>query len=133
MWGLCLWFAFSCCLVILSTFSYTCWPFRFFSKKTSIKFICSFLIFFFFLLLYNSMTYFVFWILYLQVTWSYKESWKVKEILRKNWKDNRQEGRSPKGGNRLQVSDIFTSLKWQEETLEIFFFLLYTNLKGGLS
>ena len=29
----------------------------------------------------------------------------------------RQEGQgSPNGGNRLKVSDIFTSLKWQEET-----------------
>ena len=30
---------------------------------------------------------------------------------------NRQEGRgSPSGENRLQVSDIFIALKWQEET-----------------
>ena len=33
------------------------------------------------------------------------------------WKGNRQEGqRSPNRGNRLQVSDIFLFLKWQEET-----------------
>ena len=33
------------------------------------------------------------------------------------WEVNRQEGqRSPNGGNSLQVSDIFTSLKRQEET-----------------
>ena len=32
------------------------------------------------------------------------------------WEDNMQEGqRSPKGGNRLQVSDIFISFKRQEE------------------
>ena len=37
-------------------------------------------------------------------------------------------GRSPGGGNRLQVSDIFISLKWQEET-NYFFSLLYT-LRG---
>ena len=33
------------------------------------------------------------------------------------WEVNRQEGqRSPNGGNSLQVSDIFLSLKRQEET-----------------
>ena len=34
-----------------------------------------------------------------------------------NWEGNRQEGQgSPNGGNSLQVSDIFISLKRQEET-----------------
>ena len=47
---------------------------------------------------------------------------------------NRQEGQgSPNGGNSLQVSDIFISLKQQEETNSRYFFLLYTNLKGGFS
>ena len=33
------------------------------------------------------------------------------------WEGNRQEGQgSPNGGNSLQVSDIFISLKRQEET-----------------
>ena len=33
------------------------------------------------------------------------------------WEGNRQEGQgSPNGGNKLQVSDIFISLKRQEET-----------------
>ena len=33
------------------------------------------------------------------------------------WEDNKQEGQgSPNGGNRLQVSDIFSLSKWQEET-----------------
>ena len=33
------------------------------------------------------------------------------------WEGSRQEGRgSPSGGNSLQVSDIFLSLTWQEET-----------------
>ena len=34
-----------------------------------------------------------------------------------DWEGNRQEGQgSPNGGNSLQVSDIFISLKQQEET-----------------
>ena len=50
------------------------------------------------------------------------------------WEGNRQEGQgSPNGGNRLQVPDIFISLKQQEETNWRYFFLLYTNLKGGFS
>ena len=52
------------------------------------------------------------------------------------WEGNRQEGQgSPNRGNRLQVSDIFISLKWQQETngRYFFFFLLYTNVKGGFS
>ena len=37
--------------------------------------------------------------------------------LPRQWEGNRQEGKgSPKGGNSLQVSGIFLSLKWQEET-----------------
>ena len=37
--------------------------------------------------------------------------------LRSYWEGNRQEGQgSPNGANRLQVSDIFISLKRQEET-----------------
>ena len=35
----------------------------------------------------------------------------------RKWEGNRQEGQgSPNGGNSLQVSDIFISLKRQEET-----------------
>ena len=50
------------------------------------------------------------------------------------WGGNRQEGQgSPNGGNSLQVSDIFISLKRQEEQTSNIFFLLYTNLKGGFS
>ena len=50
------------------------------------------------------------------------------------WEGNRQEGQgSPNGGNRLQVPDIFISLKQQEETNQWYFFLFYTNLKGGFS
>ena len=42
------------------------------------------------------------------------------------WQGNRQEGQgSPNGGNSLQVSDIFISLKRQEETNVIFFPSLY--------
>ena len=42
------------------------------------------------------------------------------------WEGNRQEDQgSPNGGNSLQVSDIFISLKWQEETNMIFFSSLY--------
>ena len=38
-------------------------------------------------------------------------------IVPSYWEDNRQEGQgSPNGGNRLQVLDIFISLKRQEET-----------------
>ena len=45
-----------------------------------------------------------------------------------NWEGNRQEGQGfPNGSNRLQVSDIFISLKQQEETNQWFFFsFLYT-------
>ena len=44
------------------------------------------------------------------------------EILFLYWEGNRQEGQGfPNGGNSLQVSDIFISLKWQEETNAIFF------------
>ena len=47
--------------------------------------------------------------------------------------NEKQEGQgAPNGGNRLQVSDIFISLKRQEETSNIFF-LLYAHLKGGVS
>ena len=39
------------------------------------------------------------------------------------WKGNRQKGQgSPNGRNSLQVSDIFLSLKWQEETNYRYFF-----------
>ena len=45
---------------------------------------------------------------------------------RGEWEHNRQEGQgSPNGVNSLQVSDIFISLKWQEETNMIFFSSLY--------
>ena len=51
-----------------------------------------------------------------------------------DWEGNRHEGQgSPNGGNRLQVSDIFISLKRQEETNYRYFFLIYTNLKGSFS
>ena len=42
----------------------------------------------------------------------------AKEDMVHIWEGNRQEGQGfPKGGNRLQVSDIFyLSLKRQEET-----------------
>ena len=40
---------------------------------------------------------------------------------------------SPNGGKRLQVPHSFLSLKHQEETNQKYFFLLYTNLKGGFS
>ena len=47
--------------------------------------------------------------------------------------NEKQEGQgAPNGGNRLQVSDIFISLKRQEETSDIFF-LLHTNIKRGFS
>ena len=43
-------------------------------------------------------------------------NWDQKQSAR-NWEGNRQEGQgSPNGGNSLQVSDIFISLKRQEET-----------------
>ena len=55
-------------------------------------------------------------------------------VLGNRWEGNRQEGQgSPNGGNRLQVPDILISLKQQEETNWRYFFLLYTNLKGGFS
>ena len=43
-------------------------------------------------------------------TWVQSQKWQ-------NWEGDRQEGqRSPNGGNKLQVSNIFISLKRQEET-----------------
>ena len=41
------------------------------------------------------------------------------KLLLSNWEGNRQESQgSPNGGKRLQVPDIFISLKGQEETNE---------------
>ena len=43
-----------------------------------------------------------------------------------NWEDNRQEGQgSPKGGNRLQVSDIFSLLSGRRKQVLDFFPSLY--------
>ena len=40
----------------------------------------------------------------------------IKTKMKFIWEGNRQEGQwSPNGGNSLQVSDIFISLKWQED------------------
>ena len=61
---------------------------------------------------------------------------KNRKLIWKDVRGNRQEGQeSPNGGNRLQVSDIFSlSLKQQEETTSVIFFpFLYTNLKRGFS
>ena len=57
-----------------------------------------------------------------------------QKIIPGSWEGNRQEGQgSPNGGKRLQVPDIFISLKRQEEKTSDMSFLLYTNLKGGFS
>ena len=66
----------------------------------------------------------------LEILWARTLEW----VVISSWKGNRQEGQgSPNGGKRLQVPDIFISLKRLEETIQDLFFLLYTNLKGGFS
>ena len=45
------------------------------------------------------------------------------DIIKRSWEGNRQEGQgSPGGERRLQVPDIFISLKRQEETNQRYFF-----------
>lgn len=58
--------------------------FFFFSRKTSIQFLCSLLIVFFFFFCYrNEGLIFVFWILIPSFIWNYKESWIVRRNLEK--------------------------------------------------
>jgi len=46
-----------------------------------------------------------------------QKKWLISLEKKDRWKGNRQEGQgSPNWGNSLQVSDIFISLKRQEET-----------------
>ena len=57
--------------------------------------------------------------------WNTAQLLKTMEFGHWNWKGNRQEGQGGlQTGNRLQVPDIFISLKQQEETNQryIFFF-----------
>ena len=50
------------------------------------------------------------------------DAFKLWYLRRHHWEGNRQEGQgSPNGGKRLQVPDIFISLKWQEEKPSICF------------
>ena len=66
-----------------------------------------------------------------QLSHPYMTTGKTIALTKWTWEGNRQEGQgSPNGGKRLQVPDIFLSLKWQEETTSDMSFLLYTNLKG---
>ena len=52
-----------------------------------------------------------------QLSHPYMTTGKTIAFMRLTWEGNRQEGQgSPNGGNSLQVSDIFISLKRQEET-----------------
>ena len=52
-----------------------------------------------------------------QLSHPYMTKGKTIAFMRLTWEGNRQEGQgSPNGGNSLQVSDIFISLKRQEET-----------------
>ena len=52
-----------------------------------------------------------------QLSHPYMTTGKTIAFTRRTWEGNRQEGQgSPNGGNSLQVSDIFISLKRQEET-----------------
>ena len=45
------------------------------------------------------------------------EFWELAKKMVLEWEGNRQEGQgSPNGGKRLQVPDIFLSLKQQEKT-----------------
>ena len=49
--------------------------------------------------------------------WSPPKPMSIELVMPSNWEGNRQEGQeSPNGGNSLQVSEIFISLKGQEET-----------------
>ena len=62
------------------------------------------------------------------VVWPpHAKSW----LIRKDpWEGNRQEGQwSPNGGNRLQVQDIFISLKRQEETNQRYVFSSLNKFK----
>ena len=74
---------------------------------------------------YNNMNLWVSWLNTDYAPWEGVQTRKREGVLQspdsqqglRTWEGNRQEGQgSPNGGNSLQVSDIFISLKRQEET-----------------